>query len=276
MFQITNLRALYKDFYEWLEMPAMLKMAPRSTYEYSDVFPLIYLKIKLEGLGAFSKVKHLLVDEMQDYTPVQYAVLARLFPCKKTILGDALQSVNTFSSSTAEEIAKVFPGADIMKLNKSYRSTWEISRFAQSIISSTEMEAMERHGQEVKLISCNTRAGEMKVIKEHIATFKQTEHHSLGIVCKTQKQALQVYNELLEEFPETVLLTEESAAFSAGLIVCSVHMSKGLEFDEVVVAGADAKNYHEPHDRNLLYIACTRAMHRLNLSYVKEKSTFLQ
>ncbi len=276
MFQITNLRALYKDFYEWLEMSEMLKMGPRSTYEYSDIFPLIYLKIKLEGINSFSKVKHLLVDEMQDYTPVQYAVLARLFPCKKTILGDALQSVNTFSSSSSEEIAKVFPGADIMKLNKSYRSTWEISMFAQSIISSAEMEAMERHGREPELISCKTRAGEMEIIKERIAAFKQTEHHSMGIVCKTQKQARQVYHELLEEFPDIVLLTEESAAFSAGLIVCSVHMSKGLEFDEVVVPGADAKNYHEPNDRNLLYIACTRAMHHLVLTYVKEKTPFLQ
>src|SRR5690606_2008581 len=120
---------------------------------------------------SFSKVKHLLVDEMQDYTPVQYAVLARLFPCKKTILGDALQSVNSFSSSTSEEIAKVFPGAGIMKLNKSYRSTWEISMFAQSILSSNDLEAMERHGEEPEVISCKTRAGEMDVVRGRIAAF---------------------------------------------------------------------------------------------------------
>jgi DNA helicase II / ATP-dependent DNA helicase PcrA len=275
MFRVTNLRALYKDFYEWLGMSEMLKMAHKSAYEYSDVFPLIYLKIKLEGINSYTKVKHLLVDEMQDYTPVQYAVLARLFPCKKTILGDASQSVNTYSSSSSEEIVKVFPGADVMVLNKSYRSTYEIARFAQKIIPNADMEAMERHGDEPAVIRFKNKEEELKMIQERIAAFKKSEHHSLGIICKTQKQAMHIYNELMESFPETVLLTDESAAFSDGLIVCSVHMSKGLEFDEVVVPGADAKNYHEPNDRSLLYIACTRAMHKLNITFVKEESPFL-
>ena len=275
MFRVTNLRALYKDFYEWLGMSEMLKMAHKSAYEYSDVFPHIYLKIKLEGINSYTKVKHLLVDEMQDYTPVQYAVLARLFPCKKTILGDASQSVNTYSSSSSEEIVKVFPGADVMVLNKSYRSTYEIARFAQKIIPNADMEAMERHGDEPAVIRFKNKEEELKMIQERIAAFKKSEHHSLGIICKTQKQAMHIYNELMESFPETVLLTDESAAFSDGLIVCSVHMSKGLEFDEVVVPGADAKNYHEPNDRSLLYIACTRAMHKLNITFVKEESPFL-
>ena len=276
MFRITNLRALYKDFYDWIGNPELLKMAARSAYEYADVFPLIYMKIKLEGAKSYAGVKHLLVDEMQDYAPVQYAVLSRLFPCKKTILGDASQSVNTYSSSSSEEIAKVFPGADVMKLNKSYRSTYEIAQFAQTIIPNAEMEAMERHGKEPALIECKNRADELQLIKDKICGFQQTDHHSLGIICKTQKQAAHIFSELTGEFPDLVLLTDESAAFSGRVIVCSVHMSKGLEFDEVVVPGADAKNYHEPNDRGLLYIACTRAMHRLNISFVKEKSSFLE
>jgi DNA helicase II / ATP-dependent DNA helicase PcrA len=275
MFRVTTLRALYKDFYQWLEMPCMLKMASASTYEHADVFPLIYLKNKLEGISSFSKVKHLLVDEMQDYTPVQYAVLARLFTCKKTILGDSSQSVNTFSSSSSEEIAKVFPGAEIMKLNKSYRSTWEIATFAQTVIPNAEMEAMERHGKEPEIIVCRNKIAELDTINQRIAEYKKSNHHSMGVICKTQKQARQIYDDLVVKFSEAVLLTEESAAFSAGLIVCSVFMSKGLEFDEVIIPGTDAKNYHEPNDRNLLYIACTRAMHRLYLTCVTKISPFI-
>jgi DNA helicase IV len=116
----------------------MLKTSSKNGYEYSDVFSLIYLKIKLEGTKKISGVKHLLIDEMHDYTPVQYAVLSLVFPCKKTILGDA--------------------------------------------------------------------------------------SHSLGIICKTQKQAIHIHHQLLKEFPEIVLLSDESAAFSAGVIVCSGHM----------------------------------------------------
>ncbi len=265
MFRITNLRALYKDFFDWMDTPQMLKMAPKSRYEYADVFPLIYLKIKLEGVKVYSQVKHLLVDEMQDYSPVQYAVLSRVFPCKKTILGDASQSVNYYSSSTSDDILKVFPGADVMKLNKSYRSTFEIAGFAQAIIPNPELEVMERHGKTPTLNPFNKASDELNFIKDQIAGFKGSDHHSFGIICKTQKQAAHIHNELSDTYPDSVLLTEESAAFSGRIIICSVHMSKGLEFDQVTVPGADAKNYREDNDRNLLYIACTRAMHELNL-----------
>jgi DNA helicase-2/ATP-dependent DNA helicase PcrA len=94
---------------------------------------LIYFRIRLEGITTYDHVKHLLVDEMQDYTPVQYAVLSRLFLCRKTILGDVSQTVNPYSASSAETIERVFPQADIVKLYRSYRSTWEITAFAQRI-----------------------------------------------------------------------------------------------------------------------------------------------
>ena len=83
MFRVTTLRGLYKDFYQWLGAPELFKPINNSTFEYCDVFPLIYLKMSCEGIKSFTDVKHLLIDEMQDYTPVQYAVFAELFPCKK-------------------------------------------------------------------------------------------------------------------------------------------------------------------------------------------------
>lgn len=141
--------AAYKNFFAWLGQPDLYKPVKDAGLEYSDVFPLIYLKIRLEGLKEVRQdVKHLLIDEMQDYTPVQYAVLARLFPCRKTILGDVGQSVNPFSSSSAEQIGQVFRQADCVKLCKSYRSTFEITRFAQRISPNPDLVAIERHGEE--------------------------------------------------------------------------------------------------------------------------------
>jgi DNA helicase II / ATP-dependent DNA helicase PcrA len=100
----TTLREAYKKLFDWMGRPQLFKPVG-GKLEYADVFPLIYLKMRLEGLNNPRKgVKHLLVDEMQDYTPVQYAVLAKLFDCRKTILGDARQSVNPYSASRAEEI----------------------------------------------------------------------------------------------------------------------------------------------------------------------------
>jgi DNA helicase-2/ATP-dependent DNA helicase PcrA len=103
MFRFTNVIDIYKDFYAWMGKPEMFRTMAGGKLEFSDVFPLIYFKMRLEGYEAHDRVKHLLIDEMQDYTPVQYAVLARLFSCKKTILGDVSQMVNPYSASSAEK-----------------------------------------------------------------------------------------------------------------------------------------------------------------------------
>ena len=126
----TTLRKAYKGLFDWIERPR--PVPPRGgKLEHADVFPLIYLKMLTEGVeNPYAGVKHLLVDEMQDYTPVQYAVLARLFKCRKTILGDATQSVNPYSASSPERIEAMLDGAYRVTLNKSYRSTWEIMQFA--------------------------------------------------------------------------------------------------------------------------------------------------
>src|SRR5690606_36708254 len=103
-----SLMELYRGFYQGLDRAGRFTMKG-NVLEYADVFPLIYCKIRLEGISMFQHVKHLVVDEMQDYTPVQYSVLARLFQGRKTILGDASQAINPYRSSTADDIRQIFP-----------------------------------------------------------------------------------------------------------------------------------------------------------------------
>lgn len=181
MFKVTSLRGLYKDFFEWMGTPELFKPAQHSAFEYADVFPLIYLKIRFEGLPRREKVKHLLVDEMQDYTPVQYAVLDYLFPCKKTILGNIYQSVNPFGSSSAEDIQRVFIGADCVRLHTSYRSSFEITRFAQRINRNADLVAIERHGEEPEVLHFKTHAAEVAEILRRVREFHQSGFHSLGM-----------------------------------------------------------------------------------------------
>ena len=104
--------------------------------------------------------------------------------------------------------------------------------------------------------------------------FETSDYHSLGIVCKTQKQAAKLYDVLQEDFSRLLLLSADSGNFGQGIVITSAHMAKGLEFDHVVIPDADSGNYHNDVDRGLLYIACTRAMHRLHLMHVKEPSPF--
>lgn len=273
MFRFNNVFDLYKDFYRWIERPDLFKTDHNMGLEYADVFALIYFRLRLEGISTFDRVKHLLIDEMQDYTPVQYAVLSRLFPCRMTILGDISQTVNPYSASSAETIERVFPSADIVKLNRSYRSTWEITAFAQRIVPNPSIIPMERHGQEPAVSRYNSKEEELDAIKQMIIHFKGSGNRSLGIICKTLQQAEKAYDALKGE--GVYLLNDESTSFKEGVNISSAHLAKGLEFDEVIVPFATASNYKTDVDRSMLYIACTRTMHQLTITYSEELTVFL-
>ncbi|UOQ69691.1 HelD family protein [Hymenobacter volaticus] len=273
MFKFHQVLDLYRDFFRWIGKPELLKLDHHLRLEYADVFALIYLRIRLEGSTTYDQVKHLLVDEMQDYTPVQYAVLSRLFLCRKTILGDVSQTVNPYSASSAETIERVFPQADVVKLYRSYRSTVEITAFAQRITPNPHIIPLERHGQEPALRYCNGQREELAALQQLIADFKISGNNSLGIICKTLRQAEQTYQAL--QAPDVQLLTEESTSFKEGVILTTAHLAKGLEFDAVVVPFASAQNYKTEVDKSMLYVACTRAMHQLTLTYSGAITAFL-
>jgi DNA helicase II / ATP-dependent DNA helicase PcrA len=273
MFKFNNVLDLYKDFYQWIGKPELLEINHQTGLEYADVFALIYLRIRLEGISTYDHIKHLLVDEMQDYTPIQYAVLSRLFLCRKTILGDISQTVNPYSASSAETIERVFPQADIIKLYRSYRSTVEITAFAQRIIPNPTIIPMERHGQKPQLTHFNSNKEELEAIKGMMHAFKNSGNRTLGIIFKTLKQAQNAYYSL--QATGVHLLTAESTSFKEGVILTTAHLAKGLEFDEVIVPFASADNYKTEIDKSMLYIACTRAMHQLTLTYSRDITAFL-
>lgn len=257
---------VYKDFFEWTGKSAMFKMRKNRTLEYADLAPLAYLHIAMEGNVNSSKVKHLLIDEMQDYSPIQYKVLQRLFPCRKTVLGDASQSVNPYGSSTADMILKALITGEAMKLNKSYRSTNEITHFAQSIRMNEELEPVARHGDQPQVLQFGSEESEISGITGLIDSFKKSDYKSLGIICKTEHQAKQISEKLRTYADDVYFLSSQSSAFIQGIIITSAHMAKGLEFDEVIVPYADSKNYSTEIDKSMLYVAVTRAMHKLTLT----------
>ncbi|MGY2134323.1 HelD family protein [Hymenobacter sp. HD11105] len=258
----------YRDFYRWLGKPELFRFDHRRQLEYADVFALIYLRLRLEGLTTYEHVKHLLVDEMQDYTPVHYAVLARLFSCRKTILGDVSQTVNPYSASSAETIERVFPQADVVRLYRSYRSTVEITAFTQRIIPNPRIIPLERHGPEPVLTRYGSPGEELRAMQALIRAFPDSPYHSLGIICKTLRQAQEAHRAL--QAPGVHLLTAESTTFHEGVVITTAHLAKGLEFDAVLVPFASARTYNTEVDKGMLYVACTRAMHQLTLTYCGE------
>ena len=268
MFAGNNDIQVYKDFFKWTNNPGMFKMRKGHTLEYSDLAPLAYLHLALEGNGNQPfRVKHLLIDEMQDYSPIQYKVIQKLFPCRKTVLGDAGQSVNPYGSSTAETIQKSLTASEIMKLCKSYRSTFEITDFAQKIHPNAELEPVARHGEKPQILQFGSAVEELSAIMGLISTYRKSGYKSLGIICKTEQQARKMADMLKSYANDISFLSSQSSAFVQGIVITSAHMAKGLEFDEVIIPQTDERNYRSEIDKSMLYVAVTRAMHRLTLTF---------
>ncbi|MEV6712596.1 UvrD-helicase domain-containing protein [Lentzea sp. NPDC051208] len=273
MFPYRDAFAVYKAFYADPDRKGLFKPLGRKKIEYADVFPLIYTMIRTARQDSYGNIRHLLIDEMQDYTPIQYAVVRELFSCKMTILGDANQSVNPFSSSSLPTIRGIFPEADCLELCKSYRSTTEITEFAQNISRNDKLVSIERHGLPPRVLACADQQRQiLSLIQEH----HHSDHRSLGIICKTVAQAEKLYHTLSEAGVELTFIDYDSTAFAGGIIITSAHISKGLEFDAVIVPDVDDANYADEIDKCMLYIACTRAMHELHLTHEGSVSRFLE
>lgn len=266
LFKFRDSASLYQNFYKHINQENLFRFIGKNTFEFSDVFPFIYVKMYFDGVEHdYKSIKHLLVDEMQDYTPIQYEVLAKLFFCKMTVLGDGNQSVNPYSSSTLEKIRRVFNDCETVELCRSYRSTIEISNFCQRILENKKLIPIERHGEKPNIILCSTEREEIAKLQKQIKEFRKSPYASLGIICKSQKSAKELYKKIYTVDRDVKLLDFNSSEFKEGVVITSVHMAKGLEFDQVIVTDASEQEYKTQIDRSLLYIACTRAMHKLDL-----------
>ncbi|KPI57099.1 helicase [Clostridioides difficile] len=269
MLTIKNTLTLYKDFFKQMDISNMFVMAAKKTLEWADVYPFIYIHAAYEGLEEDKIIRHIVIDEMQDYTPIQYAVINLLFKCKKTILGDFGQLVNPNHTHTLDDMRQLYNEGELVTLNKSYRSTFEIINFAKKIQDVSSLEPIERHGEEPALVKCNNEQDEIAKLKIEIEEFRKSDNATLGIILKSDSEADAIYNALKQEY-NVNLISSESSSFTKGVSITSVKMSKGLEFDEVIVPSVNNKTYCSDYDRSLLYIACTRAMHKLKLTYVGE------
>lgn len=272
--KIKNPAALYRDFYRYIDREDLLYFH-KNRLEWADVFPFLFLYHAYKGLNRYRYIKHLIVDEMQDYTPVQYAVLNILYPCQKTILGDFGQRMNPLNQSTLSDLLSLYPEAEYVELNKSYRSTYEIMDFANRISPQPHMQLLDRHGKVPEVFCFSSSDEEIEMLKRQIRNFSSSGYTTLGVILKSEKEARAFFEMVSSEFSEVHLLTSESKSFETGIVITSIQMAKGLEFDRVILPCCSEYHYYREHDQYLLYIACTRAMHELLLTGTGSLSKFI-
>jgi DNA helicase II / ATP-dependent DNA helicase PcrA len=257
---------------------------------YEDSAALLYLKLRLEG-GNYSDIRQVVIDEAQDYSPIQYEVFKLLFKnAQFTILGDVAQSIEKSQDNLVyDTVAKILGKPKTVKLflTKGYRSTYEISAFAQSLYGKErEVFPFERHGLEPKTLVYPTIEEINQVLLQDIQGFLNEGFETIAILCKTFEESEDVYEYLNnrsklnsprspQEELRIRLVHPRKGEIEKGILVIPAYGAKGLEFDCVLVYGVDSENYRTSLDQRLLYISCTRALHRLNLYAVNNKSLFL-
>ncbi len=246
---------------------------------YEDVAPIIFLKTVLDTAGNTKSVKHVIIDEAQDYTIIQYEIFKKVFEhCNMTILGDLNQSINGYMNiENFENISGIFNKEDTksISLTKSYRSSKEIADFCKKIlISLNHSEQLNRHGNKPKIIKID-KSDLYNRIANDIIDLKSRNYKLIAVICKTASQCNAMYK-AIKSYMDISLISNQNEVYQGGIAIIPSYLAKGLEFDAVLVNSIEDMDYSEAEDRRLLYTVCTRALHELYLYYFDNMSGFIK
>ena len=246
---------------------------------YDDAIAIAYLYLKIYGTNKYKNIKQVVIDEAQDYYPLQYEIFNLLFSnAKFTILGDMKQTLAKKEDiSFYEQIQKILnkKKSSLIMLDKSFRCTNEILNFSLKFIEqSSQIKSFNRNGDSPKVyIADNSEIFIDEIVKE-IKLCQEKGFQSICLICKTEKNSIYLFNKIKHKL-DIQLIKNGSVSDLQGVFILPVYMSKGLEFDTVLICDADSQNYHDEDDKNLLYVACTRALHKLSLFCENEVSPLI-
>lgn len=287
-------RDLYK-IYNWLLEDCGYPTLPEVPIEkrflvYEDVYPLLYLKYRLQTGTTHKHIRHLVIDEMQDYSYLQYVIIRHLFSCNMTILGDRAQTVDQ-EPTDVTFLPDIF-GRKIrcIEMKKSYRNTAEIAEYAANISGVTGLEYFQRHGKAVEERSCSAMEDALEEVLLRVNLEKRMDEGDSGrqegahteenrnvgmdqngddpvkgyenaaVLTMTEQEAAEAYRYLRERREDVYYIDRDSSLFQRGITVTTFYLAKGLEFDQVFVMGGEKESALFEQFR---YICATRALHEL-------------
>lgn len=232
----------------------------RRKLEYEDVFPMLYLKYRLKGSRKHKNIKHLVIDEMQDYSYLQYSILSMLFHCRMTILGDRAQTMDRECQDVTKFLPKIF-GRKIRKIvmNKSYRNTLEIAEYAERIRGGEGLELFQRHGKEVEEFHGLSMEEMLENIEKQVKS-ANAQYETAAVITMNESDAYDIYRLLKNCQLPVSYMDRDTSVFKKGMTVTTFYLAKGLEFDQVFAVLGRETN---PLYKQAKYISATRALHEL-------------
>ena len=243
----------------------------KDVLSYLDLPGILYLMIKLDGKKVKNEIKHIVIDEAQDYNYLQFLVLKELTGCRSyTVVGDTNQRLVKAEEVPAMLRLKEFFGGfvNLFELNKSYRSTFQIMEYANKILDENAIVPFVRKGEFDVLetsVPASDKEGLIEVILNLLEDYQEENFENIAVITKDKNELNKIAPELKSRINILAFDTED-VIYRGGKVLIPSYFAKGLEFDGVIVVDFDDNT-----DDLIKYIMCTRALHRLSVVKVESK-----
>ncbi len=253
--------------------------------EFEDLAALAYLKYRVFGFDKKIDIKYVVIDEAQDFSHFQFYALKKIFNTELfTILGDLSQGIHSYRAIKNWDtvLNKIFnkDKSQYLTLEQSYRTTIEIMELANKVISKAPVEGLilakpvVRHGEQPEVRNLKTSEEIISAVESKVREYKKDGFHSIAIIGKTLKECNKIYKSIIKKTDFNIkLLDEKDSIYSSDVVVVPSYLAKGLEFDAVIIINLDEAYTKDELDLKLLYVAMTRALHRMSIYY---KDTTIQ
>lgn len=263
-----NIIDIYNGFLDYLKGNKIINKINyinESILNYEDLILVLYLKFELFGYPYDKKIIQILIDEAQDYSILQFKILKKIFASADfTILGDINQIINPYYKyKSLEQLKEVFnSNYKYIELTKSYRSTYEIIEYTNKILNIKNISTIRsKRSQEVEVKKVSSKELTNTLIND-IKVIHNTKNKKIAVITKSLIDAKKIYNKIKNEFQNISLVNNKEKEEIQEIAVIPSYMSKGLEFDAVIICNNE-EDFYKEFEKNLFYVACTRAQHKL-------------
>ena len=270
-----NAKALYNEF---LSSPEFVdrfgkkdKAKDNKFLSYPDTIGLLYLYFEMTGYPKNDLIHHIVIDEAQDYNPMQIKMIKKLFNgASFTILGDANQTINPYHKyDSLKEMSKYLGKSSYIELNKAYRSTKEIMDYTNAYVAN-QVESVRNRGNNPVKVKDVSKKDLFKELVTDIKELKENGNERICIITRSKNECDAIYEGLKDDIENLTVLTDKTDSIHTNMLVSPAYMAKGLEFD-AVISYNDKSNPYGDEDKYLYYVACTRAQHNLLVYNEPEK-----
>lgn len=258
----------------WINNPSLLEiyyeMNGGKQLTYDDLAALLYLSVKLKGNLIKEDIRHVVIDEAQDYNSLQFTVIKEITKCSSmTIVGDVNQRLIPYEGNIAmTELKNIYKDFDVedYSLEKSYRSTREIMEFANGYLKEKKVVPLVRQGDKVELVTFSDNGELEAAVKNKLQEYKEKDYESIALIAKDMN-TIERIGETLKKKLNIKVMEDEYQVFSGGIVMMPSYYAKGLEFDAVIILEDTSED--TGNDENIKYVMSTRALH--NLTVLRKK-----